>query len=245
MTQTTKSIIRISLYGVFLVYIAATLSACGENTAFTQVEGPEGQGCSSEPTAGGVNITCGDEVTFLANGSDGAAGKDGADGAKGDKGERGAVGATGAQGRTGATGARGATGATGQTGAQGRQGDQGVAGADGRDGNDGKDGADGRNGVVLSTTLAPVAGVCHNLAPGVWAKNEGMKADVYDNNQCSHQGPVGKYDDNGTICNNVSDYNEHNEDANGETCWVSETMKVEVRGRYANMSFKVFDYSQP
>ena len=95
----------------------------------------------------------------------------------------------------------------------------------------------------MSTTLMPIAGVCHNIAPGVWAKNEGFKADVYNNDSCSHMGPVGKYSDTGTICNNVSDYNEHSEDANGETCWVDEKIKVEIKGAYAEMEAKVLTYN--
>lgn len=224
------------------------LAACGENRAISF----ENKNCYSEAAPGGVNIICPENTTFLANGTAGADGKDGINGTNGVDGATGATGATGLTGATGATGSQGIQGVAGRTGAQGAtgaQGEQGKTGAQGETGargvagKDGADGKDGSDGVILSTTLAPVAGVCHLIAPGVWAKNEGMKADIYNNDQCSHLGPVGTYSDAGTICNNVSDFNEHSEDANGENCWVSEKMKVEVRGVFADMSFKVLTFN--
>lgn len=121
-------------------------------------------------------------------------------------------------------------------------GSDGTSGKDGTDGTDGKDGKDGDVSKILSTTAMPVANVCHNIAPGIWAKNEGFKADIYNNDQCSHQGKVGTYNDTGTLCNNLAAFNEHSEDHNGELCWVGNYL-VTIEGVYADMVIKVLDFN--
>ncbi len=219
-----------------------------------------------------VLVGCDDE-TATATARDGVQGIQGEQGLQGEtgeqglQGEKGETGLTGATGLTGKTGAKGETGQAGQNGKDGesctikatangalitcangvqvalKNGEDGKDGEDGQDGQDGKDGEDGSDGSVLSTTLAPVAGVCHEVAPGIFAKNEGFKADVYNNDQCSHLGDVGTYSDAGTICNNVSDFNEHREDHNGENCWIDDNTVLYVKGGFADMVFQVITYN--
>ena len=216
----------------------------------TNLNGADGQD--------GTNGTDGVDGVDGANGLNGQDGKDGADGQDGLNGTNGRDGASGVGIQSSrvvngdliitytdgsvvnAGRVKGDTGATGSTGATGAAGQNGTNGINGTNGADGQDGADA---VILSTTQMPVAGVCHMIAPGVWAKNEGMKADIYNNNDCSHQGDVGTYNDNGTICNNLSAFNEHREDHNGEICWVGEKIQVTIEGVFAEMVIKVLTFN--
>ena len=253
---------------LFVGILTLGLIGCGQDAVFDINEpGAIPVTCKVLPDAtlqcsdGTVRDLNGKDGATGATGQQGATGATGAQGAKGDKGDAGHNGLNGAQGiqgiqgiqgATGARGAQGIQGLTGATGEAGKQGIAGVAGSNGQDGKDGQDGADGTNGVdgkdgadavILSTTQMPVAGVCHMIAPGVWAKNEGMKADIYNNDECSHQGAVGEYNDNGTICNNLSAFNEHREDHNGEICWVGEKVQVTIEGIFAEMVIKVLTFN--
>jgi hypothetical protein len=79
--------------------------------------------CSVKQAVNGVNISCGDTVAFLSQGTQGLIGPAGALGLTG------AAGATGAAGVAGAVGATGATGPAGVAGPAGARGLQGPAGS--------------------------------------------------------------------------------------------------------------------
>jgi len=65
---------------LFILAVTA-LVGCGEQeVAFSPADGADGTGCTVEEVPGGANITCGEEVTFIADGEDG---QDGATGQPG------------------------------------------------------------------------------------------------------------------------------------------------------------------
>jgi len=124
-------------------------------------------------------------------------GEKGDQGLKGDTGAKGDTGPKGMQGESGPIGPQGNDGAVGATGATGPRGATGSPGSNGRDGIDGKD---GENAIAPQVYLTPVYNKCVKLMSGIYMKNEGDKADFYNNSSCSH----GTNDD-GVYCNNVTD----------------------------------------
>lgn len=72
---------------ITVIAISTALVSCGKKSEIVYgTKGIPGQSCHSDSVPGGVNITCGDNVTFIA---DGAKGDTGQDGAKGDTGDTG------------------------------------------------------------------------------------------------------------------------------------------------------------
>lgn len=65
------------------IAVLLTLASCGKDTKKVYIQGTQGpagsdgQSCYAEQVTGGVNVICGDNVSFLPNGIDGEDGQDG------------------------------------------------------------------------------------------------------------------------------------------------------------------------
>lgn len=127
-------------------------------------------------------------------GEQGIQGPRGATGEKGDKGDVGPAGPKGEDGLHGTNGKDGKDGLTGQTGPVGPQGPKGDTGAVG------PKGEPGESAIKPQVYLTPTYGKCVKLMSGVYMKNEGEKADFYNNSSCSHG-----TNDSGVYCDNVTD----------------------------------------
>jgi hypothetical protein len=76
-----------------IMFALLTLVSCGKDTKTVYVQGiqgpsgADGQSCSAERVAGGVNVTCGDEVSFVSDGEQGETGEQGEQGEAGNDGD--------------------------------------------------------------------------------------------------------------------------------------------------------------
>lgn len=177
------------------------------------VDGKDGLGCRIAREIGMAWIMCGDTRSVVNDGTNGVNGKDGATGLTG---KQGLQGVTGEKGMTGATGAKGMTGATGP---------QGIAGIDG---SDGADGIDGDNTIFTQVFKLPILNSCRSVAPGIWAKNEGDHADIYNNIGCRHSGGTDI-----AYCNDLTDAEDNG--LSNEICEVifdNEIYQFTIQGQF-------------
>ena len=215
---------------ILLSLTLLTLVACNDKET-VEIIGKDGAGGTkltlTQETDGVLIESSDGEEVKVFNGQDGVDGQDGKNGLNGKNGAQGPKGDKGDKGMTGAQGPKGNTGATGKQGPQGKQGIQGPKGATGSQGPKGADGKDGKNGVDGNDTiktqvyLVPTYGKCVKLAPGIYAKNEGDHADIYNNDECRHSGG-----NRIAICNDLTDAEDTDKYTQNEVCEVIRSTEI-------------------